>query len=67
MSANPRAIWKPTPAEVLLAERHELSRSKSQMLVIDASPNALSPQFTDHSSTLLKVKSIDSIQAMSTE
>jgi len=29
------------------------------MLAIDASPNALSPQFTYHSTTLLKVKSMD--------
>jgi len=59
MSANPRVIWMPTPAEVLLAERHELSRSNSQKLAFDASPIVLSPQFTDHSSTLLTVQSME--------
>jgi len=59
MSANPRAIWKPTPAEVLLAELHELSRSKSQMLAFDTSPNALLPQSTDYPPTLLKVQSME--------
>lgn len=59
MSANPRVIWMPTPAEVLLAERHELSRSNSQKLAFDASPITLSPQFTDYSSTLLTVQSME--------
>jgi hypothetical protein len=57
MSANPRAIWTPTPAEVLLAEHQELSRSKSQMLAFFPLPTELSLQFTDFPSTLLMVQS----------
>jgi hypothetical protein len=57
MSANPRIIWIPKPAEVLLAERYELSPSKSQRLAFDASPNALSPKSTDLAPTFLTVQS----------
>jgi hypothetical protein len=57
MSANPRAIWILTPTEELLAERHKLSRSKSQMLAFNASRSTPSPQFTDCPSSLFMVQS----------
>ena len=57
MSANPREIWTPTPAEELLAEHQELSRFKSQMLAFFHLPTELSLQFTDFPSTLLMVQS----------
>jgi hypothetical protein len=59
MNANPRAIWTPTPAEVLLAELQELSHSKSQMLAFIPLPTELSLQFTDYPSNLLMVQSTE--------
>jgi hypothetical protein len=59
MSANPREIWTPTPAEELLAEHQELSRFKSQMLAFFHLPTELSLRFTDFPSALLMVQSTE--------